>query len=124
MAQTFITIGCVTAFFILKDPPPSLAPLVRRMPPGGFVLGMVVAAYPVWGILGIALAFLFLALQNGYPGAGLGSANLVYTLGVAAASALVAAPVAALARRFWPGVALMTLASALIFGWLLPFLAT
>ena len=32
MAQTFIMIGCLTAFFLLKNPPPHLKPVLTRYP--------------------------------------------------------------------------------------------
>ena len=124
MAQTFIAAGCLTVFFLLKDPPPSVAPLLSRFPPGTLVLGIVAAAFPTWGILGVVLAFLFLALENGVPGSGLGSANIAYSLGITVAAVALAAPFLLLLRRVWPGVTFITVASALIYGWLLPFLAT
>ena len=124
MAQTFILIGCLTLFFMLKNPPPELEPLISRLPPGALVFGVLASAYPLWGIVGVILAFLFLALENGYPAAGLGSANLAYTLGVAVAAVALALPFMILLRRFWPGVAAMTIAVVAIFGWLLPILAT
>ena len=124
MAQTFIAVGCVTAFFVIKEPPPPLAVFLARFPPGAFVMVVVIAAYPVWAIVGVVLAFLFLALRNGVPGAGLGTANLAYTLGVTVASITLAAPLTLLVRRLWPGMIVMTLCTVSIFGWLLPFLAS
>ena len=124
MAQTFIAVGCLTAFFLLKNPPPSVASVLGRFPPGTLVLAIVAASFPIWGIIGVVLAFLFLALENGYPGGGLGSANVVYSAGVSCAALALALPVLILLRRVWPGVTSITVASALIYGWLLPFLAT
>lgn len=124
MAQLFITIGCITAFFALKDPPPAIAVMLARFPPGVFVMTIVVFAYPVWGVIGIVSAFLFLALQNATPGAGLGSPNLVYTAFVCFASVALALPLVILAKRLWSGVAGITLSSIAIFGWLLPLLAS
>ena len=124
MAQLFITIGCITAFFALKDPPPAIAVMLARFPPGVFVMTIVVFAYPVWGIIGLVSAFLFLALQNAAPGAGLGSPNLVYTAFVSIASVALALPLIILAKRLWSGVAAITLSAIAIFGWLLPLLAS
>jgi hypothetical protein len=87
-------------------------------------MAVVVLAYPVWGAVGLLMGLLFLALQNGIPGGGLGSANLAYSIGVTAAAALLAAPVILLLRRVWQGVVGMAVSSVGIFGWLLPFLAT
>ena len=124
MAQTFIMIGCLTAFFLLKSPPPRLKPILTRFPPGTFVLGMVAAAYPLWGIVGVVLSFLFLALQNGFPGPGLGSANFVYTAGVACAAVALSLPFIFLLRDVRVGITCIVLSAVLIFGWLLPLLAT
>ncbi len=124
MAKVFISVWCVSAFFLLKDPPPAVAALTTRFPPGSMVMGVVVAAYPIWGVVALALAFLFLALQNALPGAGLGSPNAAYSVGVSLASALIAAPLAIAFRLVWRGIAATALASIGIFGWLLPFLAS
>lgn len=124
MAQVFITVGCITAFFALKDPPPAVGVILARFPPGVFVMTIVIFSYPVWGVIGIVSAFLFLALQNAVPGEGLGSPNLVYTAFVSLASVALALPVIFLAKRLWSGVAGITLSSIAIFGWLLPLLAS
>ena len=124
MAQLFITIGCITAFFALKDPPPAIAVMLARFPPGVFVMTIVIFAYPVWGIIGLVSAFLFLALQNAAPGAGLGSPNLVYTAFISLASVALALPLIILAKRLWSGVVGITLSAIAIFGWLLPLLAS
>lgn len=124
MAQLFITIGCITAFFALKDPPPAIAVMLARFPPGVFVMTIVIFAYPVWGVIGLVSAFLFLALQNAAPGAGLGSPNLIYTAFVFLASIALALPLIILAKRLWSGVVGITLSAIAIFGWLLPLLAS
>ena len=124
MAQTFIMIGCLTAFFLLKNPPPMLKPMLTRFAPGTLVLGMVAAAYPLWGIVGVVLAFLFLALENGFPGPGLGSANFVYTAGVTCSAVALTLPFLLLLREARIGITCVMLSGVLIFGWLLPFLAT
>lgn len=123
MASVFVTLGVFMTFELVKDPPPGAAAWLARFPPGGAVMAVVVLAYPVWGAVGILMGLLFLALQNGMPGGGLGSPNMAYSLGVAAATALLAWPVVLLLRRVWQGVVGIALASVAIFGWLLPFLA-
>ena len=82
MAKFFILIGSLTAFAALRNPPSYLAGIMARFPPGGLIIAMVIIAYPVWTIIGVILALLFLALQNGVPGGGLGSPNIAYTAGV------------------------------------------
>ena len=79
MAKFFILIGSLTAFAALRNPTPGLTALMERFPPGGLVIALVIIAYPVWTIIGIILALVFVALQNGVPGGGLGSPNIAYT---------------------------------------------
>ena len=124
MAKTFITIWCLALFFLYRDPPPALAAISRRFSPTALVMGMVAAAYPLWGIIGVVLAFLFLALQNAAPAAGLGSPNMAYTLGVSLAAVLLAAPLAVAFRRIRLALAATAATFAATFGWLMPLLAT
>ncbi len=124
MAQTFVMIGCLTAFFLLKNPPPNLQQTLSKYTPGTIVLGMVAAAYPLWGVIGVLMSFLFIAFQNGFPGGGLGSANLVYTCGVALAAVALAAPIIFLLKGVRIGISCLVLSAVLIYGWLLPLLAT
>ena len=124
MASVFVSVGALMAFALVKDPPPAMAVMLARFPPGGAVMAVVVLAYPVWGAVGIVMGLLFLAMQNGMPGGGLGSPNLAYSVAVTTAAALLAAPLTLLLRRVWQGVVGIAVSSAAIFGWLLPFLAS
>ena len=123
MAHAFILIACLTLFFIIKNRTPRAEAFISRFPPGSLVFGILAIAFPLWGILGIVFAFLFLAMQNGFPGSGLGSPNIAYTLGVTVAAIALALPFAILLRSYWPGAAAMAAAVIAIFGWLLPLLA-
>ena len=124
MAKFFIVIGSLTAFAILRNPPPYLAGVMERFPPGGLIIAMVIVAYPVWTIIGVILAFLFLALQNGVPGGGVGSPNIAYTTGVSVAGVAFVLPLAIPFRRFWPALASVCVTGSGVFGWLLPLLLT
>lgn len=123
MAKMFITIWCVSFFFLLKDPPPALTAMFERVSPTVLTMGLVAAAYPLWGIVGVVMALLFAALENAAPSAGLGSPNMAYTLGVCAASTALTAPLAVVFRRVWIGLAATAISAAAIFGWLIPFLS-
>lgn len=123
MAKLFVTIWCVSFFFLMKDPPPAVAALAKRVSPTALTMGIVAAAYPIWGIIGVMMAFLFAALENAAPNGGLGSANLTYTLGICAACAMLTAPLAIVFRRVWMGLAATAISAAVTFGWLTPFLA-
>ena len=124
MAHIFITVGCLTMFFALKDPPPAFASMFARFRPGVLVMSLVIFSYPVWAVVGTALAFVFLASQNVAPGAGLGSPNLAYTVGVSVATIMMALPMIILAGRLWTGVACIALFSIATFGWMLPLFAS
>lgn len=124
MAQLFITVGCLTAFFALKDPTPSAVVMFSRFSPAIFVMSVVVFSYPLWCIIGLILAFLFRVLQNAVPGPGLGSPNVVYTVGVSVALLMLALPVLVLAKRLWKGITCITLLGIATFGWMLPLLAS
>ena len=124
MAKFFILIGSLTAFAALRNPTPGLTALMERFPPGGLVIALVIIAYPVWTIIGIILALVFLALQNGVPGGGLGSPNIAYTSGVSVAGVAIVLPLAIPFRRFWPALVAMCVTGVGTFGWLLPILLT
>ena len=124
MAKFFILIGSLTVFAALRNPTPRLTVLMERFPPGGLIIAMVIIAYPVWTIVGVVLTFVFLALQNGVPGGGLGSPNIAYTTGVSVAGIAIVLPLAIPFRRFWPALLAMSVTGAGVFGWLLPNLLT
>ena len=124
MAKFFILIGSLTAFAALRNPTPGLTVLMERFPPGGLVIALVIIAYPVWTIIGIILALVFVGLQNGVPGGGLGSPNIAYTAGVSVAGVAIVLPLAIPFRRFWPALVAMCVTGVGTFGWLLPILLT
>ena len=124
MAKFFILIGSLTVFAALRNPTPNLAGVMDRFPPGGLIIAIVIIAYPVWTIVGVILALVFLALQNGIPGGGLGSPNIAYTAGVSVAGVAIVLPLAIPFRRFWPAFVAMCVTGAGVFGWLLPNLLT
>ena len=124
MAKFFILIVSLTAFAALRNPTPGLTALMERFPPGGLVIALVIIAYPVWTIIGIILALVFVALQNGVPGGGLGSPNIAYTSGVSVAGVAIVLPLAIPFRRFWPALVAMCVTGVGTFGWLLPILLT
>ena len=124
MAKFFILIGSLTAFAALRNPTPGLTALMERFPPGGLVIALVIIAYPVWTIIGIILALVFVGLQNGVPGGGLGSPNIAYTAGVSVAGVAIVLPLAIPFRRFWPALVAMCVTGVGTFGWLLPILLT
>ena len=86
------------------------------------MLGLVVAAYPVWTLLGGMLGLFYLLSTQVAPGSGLGSGNLVYSLALVVGTLFVFAPALVILRRVAVGVVVIALAFVGIYGWLLPFL--
>ena len=118
----FVAVAPLMVFSLARDTESSLGAFVRRVNPTTLMLGLVVIAYPTWTLVGGLLALLFRLSTQVSPGAGLGSGNMVYTMTLALGTLLIAIPAAVLLRRVAFGVALITLAFAGIYGWLLPFL--
>jgi hypothetical protein len=124
MASVFACVGVVMLFSVVRDPPPALQTILEKLPPGGYILPVIVLSYPVWGAVGVVMAFLFTVSSEQAPGTGIGSPNLVFTAAVLIATAMLALPVAILLRRVLPGLLTMVFAFVGVFGWLLPYLAT
>ena len=124
MAAVFVAIAPVMLFFIAKDPSPRLRALLRRTSLLNFVMALVVLAYPVWAISGVALGLLFRVTAPEAAGGGMGSLNPLYTLAVVGVAIAVALPSALLLKRVVAGVAALALTFILVFGLLLPLLAS
>ena len=118
----FVAVAPLMVFSLARDTESSLGAFVRRVNPTTLMLGLVVIAYPTWTLVGGLLALLYRLSTQVSPGAGLGSGNMVYTMTLALGTLLIAIPAAVLLRRVAFGVALISLAFAGIYGWLLPFL--
>ena len=123
MASVFVGAGVIMLFVIVKDPPPGFGPLFERVPPGTLVLSGVVMAYPVWGIIGAVMGLLYKISTEQAPGSGIGSPNLVFTLGVVVVSVMMSAPFVVLLWRVVAGVLAIAVSFTAIFGWFLPFFA-
>ncbi len=123
MASVFICTVALMLFFMMKSGSPAAGRLVENRSPTIVGLGAVAVAYPTWAVVGGVCGVLYRISLEQVPGGGLGSPNLVYTLGVAVAVLLLAAPLAVLLRRAVAGVAIVTLAAIGVFGWFLPYYA-
>ena len=123
MASIFICAGAMMLFVIVKDPPPGFAPILERFPPGAIVLSVTVMAYPVWGIIGAVMGLLYKISIEQAPGSGIGSPNMVFTLGVVVVSVMMAAPFVILLWRVVAGVLAIAISFIALFGWFLPFFA-
>ena len=123
MASVFICTVALMLFFMMKSASLAAARLMEGRRPIVVGLGAVAVAYPGWAAIGGLCGVLYRISVDQAPGGGLGSPNLVYTLGVAVAVVLLAAPLAVLLRRALPGVAIITLTAIGVFGWFLPYYA-
>ena len=125
MASVFICTVALMLFFMMKSGSPVAGRLIENRSPMLVGLGAVALAYPTWAVVGGVCGVLYrISLEQAPGSGGLGSPNLVYTLGVAAGMLLLAAPLAVLLRRALAGVAVITLVAIGVFGWFLPYYAT
>ena len=123
MASVFICTVAMMMFVMMKSGSPATARLMEGRRPMVVGLGAVAVAYPAWAAIGGLCGVLYRISLEQAPGGGLGSPNLIYTLGVATAVILLAAPLAVLLRRALTGVIVITLAAIGVFGWFLPYYA-
>ena len=123
MAGVSIPVVAMILFAIVRDGSPRFKAFFGRTSPATVMMMFMVLAFPVWSIVGAVMGLLYSASVEAVPGSGIGSSNLVYTVGVAIAVALLAAPPLLLIKRFTVGLLLMALAFAGIFGWFLPLFA-
>ena len=123
MASVFICTVALMLFFMMKRGSPVAGRMIENRSPVVVGLGAVAVAYPAWAAVGGLCGVLYGISVEQAPGGGLGSPNLVYTLGIAASVLLLAAPLAVLLRRALAGVVVLTLAAIGIFGWFLPYYA-
>ncbi len=93
-------------------------------------LGPVMLAMPIslmlfsWGpLIGIILGMLYRGALDNFPGAGLGSPNWAFTVGVLSAGALVLAVVYYVWLRMWWWLVAVVALWVGAFGWGLPYLA-
>ena len=114
----FVAVAPMIVFSLARDSGSRAGAFVRRVNPTTLMLGLVVAAYPVWTLFGGMLGLLYLLSSQVAPGSG----NLAYTLALSLVTLLVAVPAAVLLRRVAWGVVVIAVAFVGIYGWLLPFL--
>ncbi len=123
MASVFICTVALMLFFMMKSGSLAAGRLIENRSPMIVGLGAVAVAYPAWAAVGGLCGVLYRISLEQAPGGGLGSPNQAYTLGVAVAVLLLAAPLAVLLRRALASVAVITLAAIGVFGWFLPYYA-
>ena len=122
MAAVFSCAGPMLIFFMLKDTPKIFKERIGVTPGIPIMIGTVLVAYPIWGLIGAILGFVYGATTTNDSFSGAGSPNLTYSLMIVAVSVAIILPVAFVFRRVLAGLVAMTLVFVGIFGWLLPFL--
>jgi hypothetical protein len=123
MASMFIGAGMLMLFSIVKNPSPAFQSIFQKFSPAGIAMSVVVLAYPTWGIIGAAMGLLYKISIEQTPGGGIGSPNMVFTLGIIVVAVLMAAPFMILLRQVLSGVLAMAAMFVGIFGWFLPYFA-
>lgn len=123
MGSVFITVGELMLFFVFKNRPPELQPILESIRPATLAMGVVAISYPTWAVIGAITGILYQISVEQAPGGGIGSPNFVFTLAVVVVAVMMAAPFAILLRSVLPGVLALTLTFAGLFGWFLPYFA-
>ncbi|MCH8109678.1 MAG: hypothetical protein IIB15_06070 [Chloroflexi bacterium] len=123
MASVFVGAGMIMLFIIVRNPPPGLQPIFEKIPPATIAMSVVVLAYPTWGAIGAVTGLLYKVSVEQIPGGGIGSPNMVFTLGIVVVAVMMAAPFVILLRQVLSGVLTITIAFIVIFGWFLPYFA-
>lgn len=118
----FVAVTPVMVFSLARDSDSRVGAFVQRVNPTTLMLGLVVAAYPIWTLFGGMLGLLYRLGTQVAPGSGLGSGNLTYTLVLSLVTLMVAVPAVVLLRRVALGVVVIAVAFVGVYGWLLPFM--
>ena len=123
MASVFVSGGMLMLFSIVKNPTPAFQYIFQSFAPAKIAMSVVVLAYPTWGTIGAVAGLLYKISVEQIPGGGIGSPNMVFTLGIIVVAVLMAAPFMILLRQVLAGVLTMTVMFIGIFGWFLPYFA-
>lgn len=122
MGGVFIAVGAVMLLRTCKNPPSFLRPIVRYASITYIALLLSVLLIMIWGIIGAFLALIYIFIEGKFPGRGLGSPNIIYTLLLILLS-LIATLYRMAIRKEKPGWGWISVNIAFlgIFGWLLPY---
>lgn len=121
MGTVFIGLGALMLPTLRHNPPRFLRPLVRHAPITSIFIPLAGISFLLWGLIGTGFGVLFRWLALCFPGGGLGSPNLAFTLIIVAIS--VTSFIFLFSRKFLWELSILALSFIAIFGWLLPWLA-
>lgn len=124
MASAFLAVAPVMLFVIAKHASPKLAAILDRVPVRLIMIGTVVIGYPIWALIGASIGLLCWAIAESRPDQSLGNSHLIFAAVIAGMGAAIAYPFILALKKVLVGTILLTLVFVVIFGWLVPFLAT
>ena len=121
MGMVFVGVGAMMLFALVSDPPRILRYLLDQAHVVNLAVPLAFLSMAIWGVIGLIMGLLYRQSLQEAPGSGIGTQNLVYTLGVVVVAAVMAPPIFILMRRVLKGLLVMLLGFVGIFGWFLPF---
>lgn len=107
-------------FLVYKNRSPLMESFFEKLPPTTIAMTIVAISYPTWAAIGAIMSILYLIAIEQVPGGGIGSPNLIFTIGVTVVALMMAAPFMILLRKVIIGVIGITLTFIGLFGWFLP----
>lgn len=124
MGTIFVGLGALLLPRLHRQPPKILSPLFKGVSLTSVALPLTGILLLLWGLIGAVLGVLYLWFSLYFPGVGLGSPNWPFSALILALSIFFSLLVLLLSKRAVGEMIGMSLAFALIFGWLLPWLAS
>lgn len=121
MALIFVTSIIIALFSMIRSNSHSGANLKpNKLSPKVLVTSLIAISYPLWAIIGIFISFIYQISLIHFPGSGLGSPNVTFTVSIAISGSLLATPLIYLFHRFSFHILVVVFSFILIFGWFLP----
>ncbi len=123
VALLVVPIGPIVLLVLAREPPSLYRMVLARVNPVALMIGLVILAYPTWTLAGVGVGLLYGVVEATVPGGGLGSPNLVYTVGISLTVACLAVSVSLLLTRAAIWLLILSAITMGVFGWALPHLA-
>lgn len=123
LASVWITWFCLSLFMLYRRGSLFVTNLLNNQTPAKVIFPFILLINPTAVGLGVMFAFIFAIFDKAYPGTGLLSPNLLYSVIVLILSVILFAPLLFLARGIRLLIIGAMLSFVLSFGWLIPYLA-
>lgn len=124
MGTLFICIGALMLPSLRQNPPRFLRPLLQYSSLTAIFPLLAGIIFLYWGLIGAGIGVIYLWVSLNFPGTGLGSPNALFTSIILAFNFLLFVFLFSISKRFLKGWIALNSSFALIFGWLLPYLAS